>query len=86
MDYHSLDIQWGNHDILWMGAASGHGACIANVVRISARYNNLDTLENGYGINLIPLARFALDCYKDDPCELFTISGTSRKRMSGSWI
>ena len=75
MDYHSLDIQWGNHDILWMGAASGHGACIANVVRISARYNNLDTLENGYGINLIPLARFALDCYKDDPCELFTISG-----------
>ena len=67
----NVDIQWGNHDILWMGAASGHRACICNVVRICARYNNLDVLENGYGINLIPLARFALECYKDDECELF---------------
>ena len=75
MNYHSLDIQWGNHDILWMGAASGHRACICNVVRICARYNNLDVLENGYGINLIPLARFALECYKDDECELFHASG-----------
>lgn len=74
-DYHSLDIEWGNHDILWMGAASGHRACICNVVRICARYNNLDVLENGYGINLIPLARFALECYKDDECELFHASG-----------
>ena len=49
----NVDIQWGNHDILWMGAASGHRACICNVVRICARYNNLDVLENGYGINLI---------------------------------
>ena len=73
--YHSVDIQWGNHDILWMGAASGHRACICNVVRICARYNNLDVLENGYGINLIPLARFALECYKDDECELFHASG-----------
>lgn len=71
----NVDIQWGNHDILWMGAASGHRACICNVVRICARYNNLDVLENGYGINLIPLARFALDCYKDDPCDVFHMSG-----------
>ena len=71
----NVDIQWGNHDILWMGAASGHRACICNVVRICARYNNLDVLENGYGINLIPLARFALECYKDDECELFHASG-----------
>ncbi|MDD3660321.1 MAG: fructose-bisphosphatase class III, partial [Lachnospiraceae bacterium] len=56
--YHSIDVQWGNHDIVWMGAASGHLACIANVVRMSARYGNLDTLEEGYGINLIPLATF----------------------------
>ena len=66
MKTENVDIQWGNHDILWMGAASGHRACICNVVRICARYNNLDVLENGYGINLIPLARFALECYKDD--------------------
>ena len=75
MKYHTVDIQWGNHDVLWMGAAGGHRACIANVVRICARYNNLDVLENGYGINLIPLARFALDVYGDDPCELFHVSG-----------
>ena len=79
MKYHMVDIQWGNHDILWMGAASGHPACIANVVRICARYNNLDTLENGYGINLIPLARFALDCYGDDPCDKFHVSGEVKK-------
>lgn len=71
----NVDIQWGNHDILWMGAASGHRACICNVVRICARYNNMDVLENGYGINLIPLARFALECYKDDECSLFHMSG-----------
>ena len=79
MDYHTVDIQWGNHDVLWMGAAGGHRACIANVVRICARYNNLDVLENGYGINLIPLARFALEVYGDDPCELFHVSGDVRK-------
>ena len=71
--YHSVDIQWGNHDIVWMGAASGHLACIANVVRMAARYGNLDTLEEGYGINLIPLATFALDVYKDADCEAFAI-------------
>jgi fructose-1,6-bisphosphatase-3 len=71
MEYHSLDIQWGNHDIVWMGAAAGSPACIANVVRISLRYNNMETLENGYGINLMPLVSLALDVYGDDPCSQF---------------
>ena len=61
MHYHSVDIQWGNHDVLWLGAASGHPACIANVIRICARYGNLATLEDSYGINLMPLANFALE-------------------------
>lgn len=73
MKYHSVDIQWGNHDIVWMGAASGHLACIANVIRISAKYGNLNMLEEGYGINLIPLATFALTHYQDDPCDCFDI-------------
>lgn len=73
MDYHSLDIQWGNHDLVWMGAAAGQPCCIANVVRVCARYGNLDTLEDGYGINLLPLATFALKTYKDDPCTCFPI-------------
>ncbi|MDO4555904.1 MAG: fructose-1,6-bisphosphatase [Lachnospiraceae bacterium] len=73
MAHHNVDIQWGNHDIVWMGAASGHEACIANVIRLSARYNNLAVLEEGYGINLIPLARFALDTYGDDPCTCFDV-------------
>ncbi|NLL80497.1 MAG: fructose-1,6-bisphosphatase [Clostridiales bacterium] len=72
-NYHSVDVQWGNHDIVWMGAASGHLACIANVVRMSARYGNLDTLEEGYGINLIPLATFALETYADVDCSCFAI-------------
>ena len=71
--YHSVDIQWGNHDVVWMGAASGHAACIANVIRVSARYGNLDTLEEGYGINLIPLATFALETYADTDCSAFSI-------------
>ncbi len=71
MKYHSVDIQWGNHDILWMGAAAGNAACIANVLRISLRYNNLDTIEEGYGINLRPLSNFAAEIYKDDDCKLF---------------
>jgi fructose-1,6-bisphosphatase-3 len=71
INYHSVDIQWGNHDILWMGAAAGSEVCIANVVRISARYANLDTIEEGYGINMLPLATFALEFYKDDPCAQF---------------
>jgi fructose-1,6-bisphosphatase-3 len=68
IDYHAVDIQWGNHDVLWMGAAAGSEACMANVVRICARYANLDTIEDGYGINILPLATFALEYYKDDPC------------------
>ena len=71
--YHSVDVQWGNHDIVWMGAASGHLACIANVIRMAARYGNLDTLEEGYGINLIPLATFAMEAYKDTDCSAFAI-------------
>ena len=70
-DYHNFDIQWGNHDLLWMGAASGNDACMANVIRMSMRYANLATLEDGYGINLLPLATFAMDIYGDDPCEIF---------------
>lgn len=73
MNYHSVDIQWGNHDVVWMGAASGHLACIANVVRFSAKHGNLDMLEEGYGINLIPLAAFALKTYKSDKCDCFQI-------------
>ena len=68
-DYHNFDIQWGNHDILWMGAASGNDACIANVIRMSMRYANLATLEDGYGINLLPLARFAMEVYENSPCK-----------------
>ena len=71
-DYHNFDIQWGNHDILWMGAAAGNLCCIANVIRMSMRYANLATLEDGYGINLLPLATFAMDTYADDPCAVFT--------------
>ena len=69
--YHSWDIQWGNHDILWMGAAAGNDACICNVLRLSLRYANLATLEEGYGINMVPLATFALEVYGDDPCDEF---------------
>ena len=69
--YHSWDIQWGNHDILWMGACAGNNACICNVLRLSLRYANLATLEEGYGINLVPLATFAMEAYADDPCTEF---------------
>ena len=71
MDYHSVDIQWGNHDILWMGAAGGSEACIANVIRVSLRHGNMETLVNGYAVSLLPLASFAIDTYGDDSCELF---------------
>ena len=73
MAYHSVDVQWGNHDICWIGAASGSTACIANVIRIAAKYGNLDTLEEGYGINLVPLATFAMETYADTDCSAFTI-------------
>lgn len=68
---HNVDIQWGNHDVVWMGAAAGIEAYIAIVIRISARYNNLDTLEEAYGINLFPLYEFASEVYRNDPCEQF---------------
>jgi fructose-1,6-bisphosphatase-3 len=71
MNYHSVDIQWGNHDILWMGSAAGSEACIANVIRVCLRYANMETLEHGYAISLLPLASFAIDTYKDDTCEHF---------------
>lgn len=71
MGYHSIDFQWGNHDIEWIGAAAGNTACIANVVRNSLRYNNFDVLESGYGINTRLLANFAYETYADDTCERF---------------
>ncbi|MGN0168787.1 MAG: fructose-1,6-bisphosphatase [Acetatifactor sp.] len=72
-DYHSVDVQWGNHDMVWMGAASGHLACIANVIRMAARYGNLATIEDGYGINLLPLATFAMEVYSNVNCDVFDI-------------
>lgn len=69
--FHSWDIQWGNHDVLWMGAMAGNRACQCNVIRLSLRYANMTTLEEGYGINLMPLATFAMDTYGNDPCEEF---------------
>ena len=82
MQYHSLDIQWGNHDIVWMGAAAGQPACIATVIRNCARYGNLDILEDGYGINMLPLATLAIDTYKGDPCESFYIHGKKANSYS----
>ena len=70
-EYHHLDIEWGNHDILWMGAAAGNLCCIAGVLRMSLRYANTLTLEEGYGINMVPLATFAMETYADDPCTIF---------------
>jgi len=70
-DYGNFDIQWGNHDALWMGAAAGNDACIANVLRLSLRYGNMATIEDGYGINLVPLATFAMETYGDDECQGF---------------
>ena len=73
MSHHSVDIQWGNHDISWMGAAAGNQALICNVIRISAKYGNLNLLEDGYGINLVPLARLAMNRYDKDPCSCFKL-------------
>lgn len=70
-NYHNWDIQWGNHDILWMGAAAGNLTCIASVLRLSFRYANTQTLEEGYGINMVPLATFAMETYSDDSCKVF---------------
>jgi fructose-1,6-bisphosphatase III len=71
LEHHAVDFQWGNHDIVWMGAAAGSEACIANVIRISLRYANMETLENGYAISMLPLVSLAVDVYGDDPCEMF---------------
>ena len=77
--HHSVDIQWGNHDVIWMGAAAGIKAYIATVLRISARYENLDTIEDAYGISLLPLATFAMKYYKNDPCDVFIPKSSDRK-------
>lgn len=79
MHYHNFDIVWGNHDISWFGAAAGNRACIANVLRLSLRYGNLTTLEDGYGINLLPLATFAMETYGDDPCKQFGVTELSKE-------
>lgn len=71
MTYERFDMQWGNHDALWIGAAAGNECCIANVLRISLRYGNMATLDDGYGINLVPLATFAMETYGDDECSRF---------------
>jgi len=71
MNFNDVDIQWGNHDVSWMGAAAGSEACIATVLRIATGYNSFDVLEDGYGINLRPLSMFASEVYRDDPCECF---------------
>lgn len=73
MRHHSVDIQWGNHDVYWMGAAAGSKACICNVIRISAKYGNLNLLEDAYGINLVPLARLAMSSYEKDSCACFKL-------------
>ena len=73
IEYGDVDIQWGNHDISWMGAACGNLALVANVVRIAVSYNNFDVLEDGYGINLVPLASFAIETYANDPCQCFRV-------------
>ncbi len=80
-NYHSVDIQWGNHDVLWMGAAAGNMSCIANVIRICTRYDNLHTLEVGYGISLRPLVTFAMNTYGDDPCPNFKAVASVRDAM-----
>ncbi len=79
MSQHSIDIQWGNHDVLWMGAAAGSKACVATVIRIALRYSNTDAIENGYGINLLPLATFAHRMYENDECARFKPKESSKK-------
>jgi fructose-1,6-bisphosphatase-3 len=86
LDYHNVDIQWGNHDILWMAAAAGSEVCMANALRISLRYGNLHTLEEGYGINLLHLGAFAMETYKDDPCISFYPKLSSTEEYSDKTI
>ncbi|MBF7096035.1 fructose-1,6-bisphosphatase [Alkalibacter mobilis] len=84
INHHSVDLQWGNHDVLWMGAAAGDKACIANAVRICLRYSNMDILEDGYGINMLPLATFAMRAYRTDPCEKFMPKLSENEILSDS--
>ncbi|MDO5088474.1 MAG: fructose-1,6-bisphosphatase [Leptotrichiaceae bacterium] len=81
LEYHNVDIQWGNHDLLWIGAGMGNEACIANVVRICSRYNNNDILEEAYGINLLPLATFSMKYYGNDECRSFRTNDNSAERL-----
>ncbi|WP_321287655.1 fructose-1,6-bisphosphatase [uncultured Sunxiuqinia sp.] len=85
-NHYSVDIQWGNHDIFWMAAASGIRASIAGVIRVSARYDNLDTLEDSYGINLLPLATFAMRIYEGDPCEAFIPVNTPPENIGSTHV
>ncbi|MDF2512034.1 MAG: fructose 1,6-bisphosphatase [Herbinix sp.] len=86
MSYHSVDIQWGNHDMLWMGAASGNEACIATVLRICTKYANLQTIEDGYGINLLPLATFAMKYYGEDECKCFQPKLEGKENFSSNEV
>lgn len=88
IEYHSVDIQWGNHDMVWMGAAAGSPACIANVLRLSLRYANTETLEQGYGINLVQLASFAIEHYKNDKSIIFNPKVTPDELLNQSehWL
>lgn len=79
--YHNVDIQWGNHDVLWMGAFAGNNASIANVLRVSLRYGNLDTLEEGYGLNMLPLATFAMETYCDVDMDIYAPRINNAKRI-----
>ncbi len=81
-NYHNWDIQWGNHDLVWMGAAAGSQACVANVLRMCFRYANFKILEEGYGINLLPLVTFVMDVYGDDPCTIFRPKGTEAESLT----
>ena len=85
-NYHTWDITWGNHDILWAGACAGNDACICNVIRIALRYDNMDTIEDGYGINLMQLATFAMDVYGDDPCIEFMPKVTNPEKVDDKSI
>lgn len=82
LDYHCLDIQWGNHDVEWMGAAAGSLACIANVISISTKYSNFDCLEDGYGINMRPLTVFALETYGEDQCQCFMLRNPNQVHLT----
>lgn len=82
MDYHSMDFQWGNHDVVWMGAAAGSEVCMATIIRIASRYGSLDTIEDGYGINLIPLATFALNTYEKTNCDVFKLKSNASKNAA----